>query len=88
MRRAHAIVSGRVQGVGFRWSCARQAEAAGVAGWVRNLRDGTVEVVVEGPDERVTAALDWLREGPPSARVDGVEIREEEPLGEQGFTVR
>lgn len=88
MRRSRAVVSGRVQGVGYRISCARRAEAAGVAGWVRNLRDGTVEAVLEGPDDDVAQVLDWLREGPPAARVTGVELHEETPTGEQGFTIR
>ena len=88
MRRSYAIVSGRVQGVGYRWSCVRAAQAAGVAGWVRNLRDGTVEAVFEGPDDAVDTAVRWLHDGPPGARVDHVEVREEDPLGEQGFTVR
>lgn len=88
MRRSRAIISGRVQGVGYRISCARRAESAGVAGWVRNLRDGTVEAVLEGPDDDVAQVLDWLREGPPGARVTGVDLREETPTGEQGFTVR
>lgn len=88
MRRSHVIVSGRVQGVGFRVSCARRAEAAGVAGWVRNLRDGTVEAVLEGPDGAVSQVLGWLSEGPLGARVTGVEVRDETPTGEQGFAIR
>lgn len=88
MRRSHVIVSGRVQGVGYRISCARRAEAAGVAGWVRNLRDGAVEAVLEGPDDAVAQVLGWLPEGPAGARVTGVEVREETPTGEQGFTIR
>ncbi|MEE6281555.1 acylphosphatase [Georgenia sunbinii] len=88
MRRSHAIVSGRVQGVGYRLSCVRQAEALGVAGWVRNLPDGTVEAVLEGEDDAVAGALRWLHDGPSGARVERVEVRDEEPLGEQGFTQR
>lgn len=89
MRRSRAIVSGRVQAVGFRWACVQRAEQAGVRGWVRNLSDGTLEVVVESADDdAVDAVLRWLHDGPPGARVDHVAIRDEEPLGEQGFRVR
>lgn len=62
-RAVHAFVSGRVQGVGFRWSVRALAERQGLAGWVRNRRDGRVELVFEGPDEAVADALRWL-EGP------------------------
>jgi acylphosphatase len=86
--RRRASVAGRVQGVWFRESCRDQAQAAGVAGWVRNLADGRVEVVLEGPPAAVDEVLAWCRRGPRRARVDGVEVVDEAPVGEQGFRVR
>lgn len=88
MRRSHAIVKGRVQGVGYRVSCARQARTAGLAGWVRNLGDGSVEVVLEGPVDAVVQVLRWLHQGPAAARVTDVMVRDEAPTGEPGFTIR
>jgi acylphosphatase len=88
VRRVHAVVSGRVQGVGMRWSCAREAERHGVVGWVRNRDDGTVEAVLEGESGAVGAVVAWLHRGPGTAEVLGVELDEEEPRGERGFTVR
>ncbi len=66
------LVSGRVQGVGFRWSALAEAERIGVAGWVRNLPSGEVEALVAGDDGAVERMADWLRHGPPGARVDGL----------------
>jgi len=86
--RRRASVAGRVQGVWFRESCRDQAQAAGVAGWVRNLADGRVEVVLEGPQAAVDEVLAWCRRGPRRARVDAVEVVDEAPVGEQGFRVR
>jgi acylphosphatase len=86
--RRRVSVSGRVQGVWFRESCRDQAQAAGVAGWVRNLDDGRVEVVLEGPPGAVDDVLAWCRRGPRRARVDRVEVIDETPVGEQGFRVR
>ncbi|HET9772033.1 MAG TPA: acylphosphatase [Acidimicrobiia bacterium] len=80
-------MSGRVQGVGFRWSCRRMAERQGVAGWCRNLPDGRVEACFEGADEAVERAVAWCRSGPPSALVTAVDITPETPQGEQRFTV-
>jgi len=71
----HAFVSGRVQGVAFRWSTRERAQALGVGGWVRNLHDGRVEVWIEGEAGSVEALVAWLRDGPPSARVTGVDVR-------------
>ena len=72
----HLLISGRVQGVGFRYSMAEEAERLGVTGWVRNRRDGTVEAVVDGTADAVEALLAWTRRGPPSARVTDVLITE------------
>jgi acylphosphatase len=83
--RRRVVVSGRVQGVGFRWSCRRMAEAEGVAGWCRNLPDGRVEACFEGEEAAVERAVRWCREGPSHALVTGVEVVPETPRGEAGF---
>ena len=80
-------VRGRVQGVGFRMDAADAAARLGVGGTVRNLWDGTVEADVEGPEDAVGAMLEHLREGPPSASVDGVDVRRETPRGAESFRV-
>jgi acylphosphatase len=72
----HLLISGRVQGVGFRYSMAEEAERLGVTGWVRNRRDGTLEAVLDGPADAVDALLAWARRGPRGARVTGVQISE------------
>ena len=82
-----ALVSGRVQGVGFRYSCVAEARAIGVAGWVRNLPDGRVEAHIEGDEEQVAELLAWLHEGPAFAKVESVEVREAEPMGAVRFSV-
>jgi acylphosphatase len=74
-------ISGRVQGVGFRYALADEARARNVSGWVRNRRDGTVEAVVVGPEAEVEAMIVWARRGPPAARVTEVSI---EPAAEAG----
>ena len=86
-RSKHAVVSGRVQGVAFRWSTEEKARELGVDGWVRNLFDGRVEVFVEG-GPALEPMVAWLREGPRFARVDRVEIRDVEPEDLRGFEVR
>ena len=82
------VVSGRVQGVGFRWGVTSRARSLGLGGWVRNLTDGRVEAVLEGPRDRVEAVVDWCRRGPPGARVEAVETAEEQPAGESTFAQR
>jgi len=86
--RRRALVSGRVQGVFFRDSCSREAARLAVAGWVTNRDDGDVELVAEGEPAAVDALLAWARRGPARARVDALQVTEEEPGGEQGFRVR
>ena len=86
--RRRAIVHGRVQGVFFRDSVQRLAERLGVSGWVRNNWDGTVEAVLEGDREGVDRVVGFMREGPRGARVDHVEVADEEPEGLTGFDVR
>jgi acylphosphatase len=68
------IVRGRVQGVGFRWAAQAEAERLGVAGYARNLPDGTVQAELEGAEETVQRMLDWLHHGPESAEVDSVDV--------------
>lgn len=82
------MVSGRVQGVFFRDTTRRHAESAGVAGWVRNTPDGTVEAVFEGEPEAVDDQVEFSRRGPSRAEVAAVEVFEEEPEGLSGFEVR
>jgi len=76
-----------VQGVGYRVTCARQAAAAGLAGTVRNLRDGGVEAIFEGPRPQVDSLVAWCRQGPMGARVRGVRVAEELPVGAAGFRI-
>jgi len=83
--RRRVIVRGQVQGVGFRASCARRALALEVSGSVRNLADGAVEAVFEGPLDAVEAMVAWCREGPPMARVTAVDVHAEDPTGTRGF---
>ena len=84
----HVFVSGRVQGVAFRWHTSEKAQALGVTGWVRNLGDGRVEVHVEGEASAVEEMVAWLGHGPSMARVDGIDVREREPEGHGVFEVR
>ena len=85
--RAHLVLTGRVQGVGFRWSTDLMARGCNVVGWVRNRRDGRVEVVFEGELAQVERAIEWCRRGPPGAQVDEVEIAWEAPTGEPEFRI-
>jgi acylphosphatase len=86
--RRKVIVHGRVQGVGFRVTVARAAETRGVAGWVRNRSDGSVEAVFEGEADRVDSVVRICRKGPRGASVTHVDVEEEEPEGLTRFTVR
>lgn len=74
MKRLRAVVSGRVQGVGFRASAQQVADRLGLAGWVRNLADGRVELEAEGPPDILEQLLSWLRKGPSLSRVDQVQV--------------
>lgn len=86
--RMRVRVRGRVQGVFFRAETRARAESLGLAGWVRNAADGSVEAVFEGEPERVESMVEWCRRGPDGAIVDEVETVADEPVGESGFRVR
>lgn len=89
MIRIRVVVHGIVQGVWFRESCRRRVEeVGGVAGWVRNRADGTVEAVFEGDPHPVSVMVAWCRVGPIRAEVTGVDVTEEPPEGLVGFRVR
>ncbi len=89
VKRARCFISGRVQGVNFRYYTRQQAERLGLRGWVRNLFDGRVEAVFEGEEEAVKRMIAWCRHGPPAARVDEVDVHWEEPKGDfKGFKIR
>ena len=86
--RAHAIISGRVQGVFFRMETKRAADRIGVYGWVRNLRDGTVDAIFEGNQDQVDTILAWCKEGPPNAQVSDVKLDWQDYSGEfSGFDI-
>jgi len=76
------VVSGRVQGVGFRWFVEREAKTLGIIGWVRNNFEGTVEVLATGTREQLSALRSKLREGPRAARVDAVDESEANPVAD------
>ena len=87
--RIRAIVQGRVQGVSYRFHTTEEAERLGLVGWVRNLADGSVEVEAEGDRGNVEALVEWLRKGPPAARVTAVDASFVQPHGgERGFLIR
>ena len=88
MVRYRVLVSGQVQSVSFRVACQRMAWQYGVAGWVRNLSDGRVEAVFEGPAGQVERLLDWARRGPRMAVVADVAVQPEQPEGLGTFQIR
>jgi acylphosphatase len=85
--RRRAVVHGVVQGVFFRDSIRQRAQTRGVAGWVRNNRNGSVEAVFEGEPDAVESLVRFAHDGPRSARVDRVEIHDEAPEGLAGFRI-
>ena len=85
--RRHVVVHGQVQGVYFRDSVRRLARELGVSGWIRNRPDGAVEAALEGAPDAVERVIEWSHQGPLGARVDQVEVYEEQPSGETGFRV-
>jgi acylphosphatase len=84
-RRVRVVVSGRVQGVFFRATCAAEARTRGLGGWVRNRNDGTVEAMFDGDGDAVAHMIAWCREGPAGARVTHLEVHDETPTGEREF---
>ena len=87
--RAHIVVSGRVQGVLYRSGARQKARELGITGWAHNLIDGRVELMAEGEKEKVEQFAEWCRQGPPLAKVDGVEVANEKYKGEfKGFDIR
>ena len=85
----HLRITGRVQGVGYRWNMARRARALGLSGWVRNRHDGSVEAQASGTEDAVQALVDWAHHGPELARVDGVVVSTPDvPEPCQGFEQR
>ena len=86
--RAHVYVTGKVQGVYFRATTREQAERRDIDGWVRNLDDGRVEAVFEGPESDVSEMVEFCHEGSDAARVDEVEVSYEEPQGAADFRIR
>jgi acylphosphatase len=87
MRRVHVEISGRVQGVFFRASCAERARALRLGGWVRNAEDGRVQAEFEGDPDSVATMIDWCREGPAYADVERVDVRDRPPSGVRDFRV-
>ena len=87
MKRALVVVRGSVQGVFFRAETRDRARSLGLAGWVRNAPDGTVEAAFEGDDDRVESMVEWCRRGPSGARVDDVEVAWVAPEGAEGFSI-
>jgi acylphosphatase len=87
--RAHLMISGRVQGVGFRWFVYDTAASLRLAGWAKNLYDGRVEAVFEGEKGEIEAAIKRCSEGPRSAAVSGIDVDwDENPEGLNGFDIR
>ena len=86
--RRRVVIHGSVQGVFFRYSLRRLAEQHGVSGWARNTSEGTVEAVFEGESEAVERLVSFANTGPPDARVDAVDVHEDEPEGLSGFAIR
>ena len=80
-------VTGRVQGVSFRWYAAREATRLGLVGWIRNEPDGSVRAHAEGAVDAVEAFVAWCEQGPPAARVEGVTVTDVEPSGATSFDI-
>jgi len=85
--RVHLFISGVVQGVAYRYWTQHTAESLGLSGWVRNLDNGSVEAVAEGPEERVERFIELCRRGPRLAMVENVEVSKEPVKGEAGFEI-
>jgi len=89
MIRAHLLIQGRVQGVGYRANARRRANRLNLRGWVRNLRNGDVEILVEGPEVEVDRLIVWCHRGPTSAYVSKVNVEKTEATNKfDGFAVK
>jgi acylphosphatase len=82
VKRAQLLITGRVQGVGYRYSAVIRANQHGVAGWVRNTREGHVEIMAEGPADDLEGFIEWCRRGPSAAWVQDVHVDWQPPTGE------
>ncbi|MFN6992055.1 MAG: acylphosphatase [Fervidobacterium sp.] len=88
MKRIHVFVSGRVQGVNFRWNTKKFAEKLNITGFARNLDDGRVEVIAEGEDESIGKLINYLKKGPVLSKVEHLDVKEEKYKGEfAGFSI-
>ncbi|MBI2386656.1 MAG: acylphosphatase [Elusimicrobia bacterium] len=87
LTRLHVTVRGRVQGVGFRWFASDTAESLGLTGWVRNLKDGSVEAEAQGTEEALKEFVERLRTGNPAARVDSIETQTRAAKNETTFRI-
>ena len=88
MKRANIFISGRVHGVGFRYSTKRAAQKHSIKGWVKNLSDGRVEIIAEGSEQDMKEFLAWCNKGPMWSKVTDVEVEEEKASGEfSGFEI-
>ena len=81
------VIRGLVQGVFYRASFAEEARRLGLRGWVRNLRDGSVEALIDGAEPALSQMISWARKGPPAARVTGVEVSESAESQQEGFDI-
>ena len=88
MKRVRAVVTGRVQGVGFRYAANLRAEQFGISGFVRNLRDGTVEAELQGEAAAVDSMLEWFSKGPRAAFIETITSEEIPVTRERGFDIR
>lgn len=83
------LISGRVQGVFFRANTKQQAEMFGLLGWVRNTKDGKVEAIFEGEEEKLDEIIKWCHRGPPLSKVEKVDVKKQEPTNEfDDFSIR
>ena len=88
-KNVHVIVKGRVQGVWFRANTKQKAEQLGVSGWIRNTQDGCVEAIFEGEEKCVNEMIDWCNRGPPLAKVNNVEVKNQNPKNNyNGFLIK
>ena len=85
----HVMITGRVQGVWFRANTRQKAEQLGITGWVHNTRDGCVEAIFEGEENRVKEMIEWCHRGPPLAKIENVEVKNQSPTnGFDDFSIK